>query len=223
MNGDVEMGDELSTDASHWKSAGYVKNYRSMVKDVPHGEEIIKVLLEQIPSNVSNVIDLGTGDGRLLHLVKQKNPKAKGVALDFSDPMLELAKKRFENDKTVEVVKHDLTVPLPTGKWEPFDLVVSGLAIHHLEHERKKQLYSEIFGLLTSGGVFLNLEQVSSSTEALHQKFLAFVGISPADDDPSNKLLDVETQLKWLREIGFRDVDCFWKWLEVALLGGTKP
>lgn len=217
------MGDNLSTDASHWKSDDYVKNYQSLIKDVPHGKEIVEVLLEQIPSNVRNVLDLGTGDGRLLHLVKQKNPKAKGVALDFSDPMLELAKKRFENDPTVVVMKHDLRVPLPKEKWAAFDLVISGLAIHHLEHERKKELYSEVFGLLTSGGVFLNLEHVSSSTEALHQKFLASVGIPPEEDDPSNKLLDVETQLKWLREIGFMDVDCFWKWLEVALLGGTKP
>ena len=217
------MGDKLSEDASHWKSADYVKNYVSLIKDVPHGKEIAEALLEQIPSNVSSVLDLGTGDGRLLHLVKQKNPKAKGVALDFSDPMLELARKRFENDPSIVIMKHDLSVPLPKEKWEPFDLVVSGLNIHHLEHERKKQLYSEIFGLLASGGVFLSLEHVSSSTEVLHQKFLASVGISPEDDDPANKLLDVETQLVWLREIGFRDVDCFWKWLEVALLGGTKP
>ncbi|MGD2066591.1 MAG: class I SAM-dependent methyltransferase [Candidatus Bathyarchaeota archaeon] len=217
------MGDMLSTDAGHWKSADHVKKYQSMIKDVPHSKEIPKILLEQIPSNVRNVLDLGSGDGRLLNLVKQKNPKAAGVALDFSDPMLELARKRFENDKSVVIMKHDLSVPLPTGKWEPFDLVLSGLAIHHLEHERKKQLYSEIFNLLASGGIFLNLEHVASSTEALHQQFLASVGIPPEEDDPSNKLLDVETQLKWLREIGFRDVDCFWKWLEVALFGGTKP
>lgn len=136
--------------------------------------------------------------------------------------MLKLAKTRFENDKSVDVLKHDLNVPLPKGKWEPFDLVVSGLAIHHLKHERKRQLYTEIFDLLSSNGVFLNLEHVSSSTEALHQKFLASVGLNPADDDPSNKLLDVKTQLTWLREIGFKDVDCFWKWLAIALLGGTK-
>ena len=43
------------------------------------------------------------------------------------------------------------------------------------------------------------------------------------DDDSSNKVLDIETQLVWLREIGFKDVDCFWKWLELALLGETKP
>jgi tRNA (cmo5U34)-methyltransferase len=210
-------------DVNQLQSVGPVAKYLSIVDDRPHKEEIIKVLLEQIPSNVSNVLDLGTGDGRLLALVKQKNPEAKSVALDFSDPMLKLAKTRFENDKSVDVLQHDLNVPLPKGKWQPFDLVVSGLAIHHLKHERKRQLYTEIFDLVSSNGVFLNLEHVSSSTEALHQKFLASVGLNPADDDPSNKLLDVETQLTWLREIGFKDVDCFWKWLEIALLGGTKP
>jgi len=212
-----------SVDVNKWGSAGHVNNYLSIVDSRPHKEEITAALLEQIPLDVNYVLDLGTGDGRLLALVKQINPSARGVALDFSEPMLKLVRKRFEADKSVEIVKHDLNVELPKGKWEPFDLVISGLAIHHLIDERKKQLYTEIFDLLSSGGVFINLEHVSSPAEALHEKFLAAIGKTPITDDPSNKLLDVHTQIKWLNQIGYKDVDCFWKWLEIALLKATKP
>jgi tRNA (cmo5U34)-methyltransferase len=179
--------------------------------------------MEQIPSNVKRVLDLGTGYGRLLTWVKLKNPKAEGIALDFSEPMLKLARKRFAKDKRVKVVKHNLNLPLPTSTLGCFDLIVSGLAIHHVNHKRKRQLYQEIFNLLNPNGLFCNLEHVASPTTTLHNQFLAAVGLTPETDDPSNKLLDVETQLQWLREIGFQDVDCLWKWREIALLVGHKP
>ena len=70
--------------------------------------------------------------------------------------------------------------------------------------------------------MFCNLEHVASARPPrLHAEFLQ--AISCADEDPSNKLLDVETQLAWLREIGFVDVDCHWKWCVLALLAGVKP
>ena len=52
--------------------------------------------------------------------------------------------------------------------------------------------------------------------------YLAGIGVTPEDEDPSNVLLAVETQLNWLREIGFEDVDCYWKWLELSLFGGSR-
>jgi tRNA (cmo5U34)-methyltransferase len=216
------LKNEDKSDVNKWTSADHISTYLSRT-NLPHAEEIRNAVLEQVPANVKRVLDLGTGDGRLMALVKLKNPKAEGVALDFSEPMLKLARERFAKDKLVKVVKHDLNVTLPAAQLGCFDLIISGLAIHHVNHERKKQLYQEIFNLLNHNGVFCNLEHVASATESLHRKFLTAVGLTTITDDPSNKLLDVETQLRWLREPGFEDVDCMWKWREVAILTGLKP
>ncbi len=207
---------------SEWQTIEHALAYLSRADKLPHRTEGEKVLLEQIPKDAKRVLDLGTGDGRLLALVRLNNPSIEGVALDFSDPMIEQAKKRFANDPQVTIVKHDFSLPLPAKQLKCFDAVVSSLAIHHLTHPRKKQLYTEIFSLLNPKGVFCNLEHVSSPTQNLHWKFVAAIGWTPETEDPSNKLLDVETQLNWLREIGFVDVDCDWKWLELALLVGFK-
>jgi len=208
---------------SEWQTVDHALAYLARADKLPHKIEGEKVLLDQIPLNIKRVLDLGTGDGRLLSLVKLNRPQTDGVALDFSEPMLQQAKKRFANDKQVTIVKHDFTYPLPSEQLGFFDAVVSSLAIHHMTHPRKKQLYKEVFDLLNPKGVFCNLEHVSSPTQNLHLKFLAATGLTPQTEDPSNKLLDVEKQLQWLRHIGFVDVDCYWKWLELGLLIGFKP
>ena len=96
------------------------------------------------------------------------------MGLDFSEPMLKAARKRFADARRVELVEHNLAEPLPTlGR---FDAVVSSFAIHHLEHERKRRLYGEVFDLLEPGGVFANLEHVASPTHRLHSAFFAAIG-----------------------------------------------
>lgn len=121
----------------------------------------------------------------------------------------------------MELFEHDLSELLPD--LGSFDAVVSSFAIHHLEHERKRSLYSEVFDLLEPGGVFANFEHVASPTHRLHLAFFEAIGEPIESEDPSNRTLDVHTQLEWLRAIGFDDVDCYWKWLEMALLIGVKP
>jgi tRNA (cmo5U34)-methyltransferase len=204
-----------------WTSAEHALDYLGRADSIPHRTEGESSLLEFIPPGVGRILDLGTGDGRLMALVKLDHPHSTAVAIDFSPVMLEAARKRFGGDPSVVVTTHNLENPLPTaGK---FDAVISSFAIHHLMHERKQALFAEVYEALAPGGVFCNLEHVASPTHKLHEEFLRRIGVTPETEDPSNKLLDVETQLKWLREIGFVDVDCHWKWRELALLVGRRP
>ena len=204
-----------------WSTAEHALEYLRRADLIPHRTEGEAVLLEMLPSPLTRVLDLGSGDGRLLALVKTARPEASAVALDFSPAMLDRLRQRVEEYNDVEIVAHDLSHTLPA--LGTFNAVVSSFAIHHLTHERKRALYVEIYAALAPGGVFCNLEHVASPTGRVHNRFLSALGTAPEEEDPSNKLLDMETQLRWLREIGFTDVDCHWKWLELALLAGVKP
>jgi SAM-dependent methyltransferase len=203
-----------------WTSNEHVKDYLERADLISHRSEGEAALLEFIPAGTRRILDLGTGDGRVLALVQREHPETEAVAVDFSPAMLEAARKRFADDSRVSVAEHNMDAPLPA--LGTFDAVISSFAIHHLVHDRKRALYAEIFALLNAGGVFCNLEHVASPTQRLHEEFLSRNGFTRDTEDPSNKLLDVETQLGWLREIGFLDVDCQWKWRELALLTGRR-
>ncbi|NEO85232.1 MAG: class I SAM-dependent methyltransferase [Spirulina sp. SIO3F2] len=204
-----------------WTTAAHALDYLARADRIPHRTEGEAAVLAQVPFGAKRILDLGTGDGRLLALLKCDRPQAQGIALDFSATMLAQVSARFVGDPTVKIVNHDLALPLP--QLGVFDAIVSSFAIHHLSHERKRSLYQEIFDRLIPGGIFCNLEHVASPTPNLHRQFMETIGYSVEEEDPSNQLLDVKTQLGWLRELGFADVDCYWKWLEMALLIGIKP
>ncbi|MGD9633497.1 MAG: methyltransferase domain-containing protein [Pirellulales bacterium] len=210
----------MSESVNKWRSVEHALAYLERADSIPHRVEGEAALLDELPPGVGRVLDLGSGDGRLMALVLAKLPVATGMAVDFSAAMLERSRQRFAGDGRVEIIEHDLSHPLP--ELGAFDAVVSSFAIHHLPHARKRALYGEVWQQLRPGGVFCNLEHVSSPTESLHEAFLTAIGVTVADDDPSNQLLNVETQLGWLREIGFANVDCLWKWREMALLRGEK-
>jgi tRNA (cmo5U34)-methyltransferase len=209
-----------NSEVNLWDTPEHALDYLKRADSIPHRTEGEAVLLTCLPQPLGRVLDLGSGAGRLLSLVKLARPEVEAVAMDFSPTMLGQLRKQFGADSKVEIVEHDLDHPLP--RLGAFDAVVSSFAIHHVGHERKRALYAEIYELVTPSGVFCNLEHVASPTETLHRKFLGELGVRPEDEDPSNKLLDLEVQLEWLREIGFMDVDCHWKWLELALMAGRR-
>lgn len=205
---------------NEWEKAEHALAYLARADQIPHRTEGEAALLELVPKNVRRILDLGAGDGRLLALLRIDRSHVEAIAMDFSQTMLSAARERFRGDDRLEVIEHNLENPLPDlGQ---FDAIVSSFAIHHCTDERKRGLYSEIYSALLPGGTFCNLEHVAPASSELHRRFLEALGSSEEEEDPSNKLASVEIQLHWLREIGFVDVDCHWKWLELALLGGVK-
>ena len=127
--------------------------------------------------------------------------------MDLSEAMLKAARRRFAAEERVEV-KHYFNLRPPPSMGE-FEATVPGFAIHQCPGDRQRALQGEMFEHLAPGGVFCNLEHVASPTAALHHRFLSAVGLTPETEDRSNELLEVETHLRWLREIGFTDADCY--------------
>ncbi|MFA5884839.1 MAG: class I SAM-dependent methyltransferase [Acidimicrobiia bacterium] len=207
---------------NRWTEPEWAQRYLRERARIPHRAEGVAVLVELLPSAPHRVLDLGTGDGYLMGVIRAARPGVSGIACDFSDEMLDRAGSRFGTSAEIEIVRHDLNDPLPAA-WGEFDMVVSSFAIHHVVDARKRALYGEVFDRLVPGGRFFNLEHVASPTPELHDEFLTSIGKTSETDDPSNKLASVEEQLAWLRAIGFEQVDCHWKWLELALLAGRTP
>lgn len=206
---------------NEWNRPDWAEQYLAKKEQIPHRDEGEAALLSEVPVSATRLLDVGCGDGHLLSLLLKHCPQASGLGIDASSPMLSRARRRFSSNSNVKLQQLDLVQPLPDlGR---FDCIASSFAIHHCEDERKRTLYGELFERLEPDGIFCNLEHVASSSDRLHEKFLEEMGISDAEEDPSNRLLDVETQLRWLREIGFQDVDCVWKWRELALLVGRRP
>ena len=200
-----------------WRDDDKVDEYLQRVGTLPPrlaGEEC---LVEVLPDAPIRVADLGCGDGRLAALTLDARPTVtEVVAVDASPPMLEKARQRFGADPRVRVLEWDLGDDI--RELGEFDLIVSGFAIHHLEHPRKQELFAEIASMLRPGGLFANLEVVASATPELHIAFRNAIG--RAADDPEDRLADVESQLGWMRNAGLRQVDCMWRWRGFALLVG---
>jgi tRNA (cmo5U34)-methyltransferase len=250
---ELEHKTVIATDATVWKNASLVESYLKRIrKGLPMAEAQIDVMMRVIEGRgrpVQNFMDLGCGDGVLAAAVLSEYPEATGVLVDFSMPMIDAA---LRNLKDYTQTLHFTNLNYADPSWfkmvsqrGPFDVIVSGYSIQHQTDAEKKQIYADLFDLLEPGGVFVNMEQVASSTPwvmSLHDNFfIDSLWVSQVSDESArsraqvaeayhsrpdkaaNVLAPVEKQCHWLRQIGFEDVDCYFKAFELAVFGGRRP
>jgi SAM-dependent methyltransferase len=241
----------MTTLRSEWQTKELATAFLKGVRGAIPGADLQLAVIGKIVQLWSRappvILDLGCGDGILGRFLLDIIPAARGVFVDFSDPMLDAARENLAGTQRAIVVNADFGQPewfdAIASSW-PFDVVISGFAIHHQPDDTKRRLYSEIYDQLSPGGIFLNLEHVASSTAAGQELFDDFFVDHLYDfhaksdrsasrealadtyyrrpDKKENILAPVEEQCRWLREIGFQDVDCFFKVFELALFGGRK-
>jgi len=232
-----------------WKSkalaATYLEGVRGAIPLASQQIEVMLRLMAGIDRPLGSFLDLGCGDGVLAAAIAERFPKAWGTLLDFSEPMLEAARIRLSSGIAgMHLVLADYGVATWTravDAYAPFDAIVSGFSIHHQPDVRKREVYGEIFALLGKGGIFINVEHVASASPwgaALNDELFVdhlarhHSGKSREEvageyynrpDKAANILAPVEAQCEWLREIGFTDVDCYFKIFELAIFGGRRP
>jgi tRNA (cmo5U34)-methyltransferase len=201
---------------------------------VPKYHEQNETIITLIPFNRSEIVkvlDLGCGTGILSHLVLSGFSRAQVVAFDLAENMLAVCARNLS------AYKDRLTLMKGNFGLDDFgsgyDIIVSGLSTHHLDDTEKLRLYKRIYDSLNQGGVFINREVVLGETPSLtdryHYLWREYIRSNGEDDKKwFKKYLEedipapVEMQTNWLREIGFIDVGCHWRYFNFAIFGGIK-
>jgi tRNA (cmo5U34)-methyltransferase len=209
-----------------------------IVKLIPGYQDMVDSLIRSIPFESSKpikVLDLGCGTGNITLAVKKRYPQAHVTCIDLAESMIEITRYKLGEYDDIEFHVADMR-DFQYGE-NNYDLIISSLAMHHLQTDEEKiAVYQEIYDSLREGGVFLHADQVLTSSKYLEKanqeqwkEFMLktmplseieekWLPTAHHEDHPAPLLNHID----WLREIGFKEVDVMWKYVKGAVFGGRK-
>jgi tRNA (cmo5U34)-methyltransferase len=191
------------------ESAWLPEDYGSVVATIPGYERLQEEAVAATAGlSLGLVLELGVGTGATSSRLLAAHPGARLVGVDASAPMLDAARAALPAGR-VELVLRRLEDPLPAGL---FDLVVSALAVHHLDPAGKRDLFRRIAERLAPEGRFVLADVVVPRNQAE-----ARVEIEAGYDLPSS----VDEQLGWLRDAGLRP-RIAWDGADLAVIAADR-
>lgn len=164
--------------------AVFTKNWNVYNKMIAHNymfhrefiDEINRVIDTMPDSQPLTVLDLGCGDAALFSKVLERRPIALYVGYDTSAEVLRYAAASLQGLKADTRLVNDYLQNATTIEQEPFDLVYSSFAIHHLQDEQKTRFFREAYDrLLTPGGVFIYVDVLRADDQARSEYLDAYI------------------------------------------------
>jgi tRNA (cmo5U34)-methyltransferase len=234
-------------DNSRWSESSFAQEYRDQADGyVPERRSLIEITQSLYRHLVKGrqpcrILDLGCGDGLMVQELLRVDDTIEATLVDGSPEMLKAAGNRlarFKNKHLVNASFQDLLAQDPLQK--TFGFVLSSLAIHHLAMAEKEALFEYVYRHLDPGGFFLNTDVVLSPTDDLEKWYLilwqewidthaansqkaSILAVPQKYKDNLDNVPDpLLPQLQALVRIGFRNVDCYYKYGVFAMFGGSK-
>ncbi len=234
-------------DSSQWTDSEFSQEYRDYANDyLPERYrqiEIIKSLYKHFVQTTPtrSVLDLGCGDGLIMHQLLKVDDSMDATLVDGFSEMLEAAKERLAGFDRVQFLQASFQNLLIEDRLQTtFDFILSSFAIHHLETDEKKALYDYIYRRLNRSGFFVNIDVVLGPTQELEDWYLSLwtewidANVDSSQkpqllpvpqqykDNPDNLPDTLPAQLQTLEAIGFKNVDCYYKYGIFTIFGGSK-
>ncbi|HAH31451.1 MAG TPA: 16S rRNA (cytosine(1402)-N(4))-methyltransferase [Elusimicrobia bacterium] len=220
------------------KTAGY-GSYRHLLDAISYGLHV-----NLLPENAI-IIDLGCGTGNLSRNILREFPRARIIGVDGSESMLKIACSRFSKTGNISFLRRNFGKADWIDNLPAANAVISSGAIHHLNDRQKRSLYGQIYSLLSHGGLFINGDIIKGGNPEIQKMYEDFwlnmiikgmekyTGITVARNKIRAQHLEIQKnegdrpgtldrQLAWLRESGFKTVECYWKLFGFAVFGGVK-
>ena len=218
--------------------AGVTEVFDDMLeRSIPQFNTMRKLVFEMgqhfLSEDDAFVLDLGCSRGGSLADFVHAFPHVYCVGVEVSEPMHKAADARFADNPKVVIVNEDLRVSFPNC---PNNLTLAVLTLQFIPIEYRARIMQKIYDWLLPGGAFILVEKLLLESALVDDLMVkSYYGLKSAqgytEAQIERKRLSLEGVLvpmtengnvSMLRAAGFRQVDCFWRWMQFAAWVAVK-